>query len=159
MQNRTLYPDKGYVSLHQETDSLGREVWTFHASDKAPDPRSGWLARTYYLVKGYVVLVHELPFRYQPLDLHQKKQILDCLKTVLGNRIEPWPPFHASAYLTTVMDTPFKPRYGADGNPVRRGYLHAGFRDVMRCDLPAPTGFASKRTAPSGRYKAPQPAQ
>jgi hypothetical protein len=50
VQNRSLSLDKGYVSL--QFDSLGREVWTFKVSEKAPDPKSGWLPRAYCLVKG-----------------------------------------------------------------------------------------------------------
>jgi|GEM_PF-3231732 len=135
VQSRNLTADKGYVSLYQATDSLGREVWTFYTSDKAPDPMSGWLPRTYYLVKGYVVLVHELPYRYQPLDLYGKKQILGCLTALLGDRITPEPEPRYSAYMMTMMDTYFKARFDANGNPVRKSYLYRVRPDIIGCNL------------------------
>jgi hypothetical protein len=135
VQSQNLTAGKGYVSLYQQTDSVGREVWTFYTSDKAPDPTSGWLPRAYYLLKGYVVLVHEAPYRYQPLDLYQKKQILDCLTAVIGDRITPEPPPRFSAHMTTVMETPFKARFDADGNPVRRSYLYRVHPDIRGCNL------------------------
>ncbi len=135
VQNRSLSLDKGYASLYQQFDSLGREVWTFEVSEKAPDPKSGWLPRAYYLVKGYLVLVHEAAYRYQPLDLYQKKQILDCLTAVLGNRITPEPEPRYSAYMTTMMETQFKPRYDASGNPVRKSYLYRVHTGFLGCNL------------------------
>jgi hypothetical protein len=80
------------------------------------------------VVKGYVVLVHETPYRYQPLDLYQQKQILD-------NRLTPEPEPRFGAHMMTLMETQFKPLYDASGNPVRKIYLYRLHSDFIGCNL------------------------
>ncbi len=56
-QSKFMTHEKGIALLEQETDSLGREVWTLtpYMDDSYREAKS--LPRSYYNIKGYIILI------------------------------------------------------------------------------------------------------
>jgi hypothetical protein len=128
--------EKGVVCLFQHTDTLGREVWTFTTIQKEDEfKRNDWIPRSYYLFKGYPVLVYQQQYRHQPLDLQQKKEIYDCLNDLFAHRLIPTPSPRYRVYMQSMFVSQFRPVYDANGYPVRKFTLYRMGEDMIGCCL------------------------
>ncbi len=115
-QAKLITQDKGIALLRQETDSLGREVWTLtpHLDDSYREEKS--LPRSYYQINGVVILIWKEADLDQPLDSLQKQQLLTCLKEVVGSRITPKPPVEENWEWARVAETDEQGRPKLDAN-------------------------------------------
>ncbi len=132
--------DKGFVSLVEWTDTLGREVWSMRPVWVATYTEDDWLPRKYYKVKGYVVMVWEEAYKDLPIIADQRKQLYQGLMSLVGDRLEPAPKPQQYWELETVRDSTGRARFD------KKGYRMMKSKLTTTC-LPIRTGY------PPGYYR------
>jgi hypothetical protein len=115
--------DKGFISLYQGKDTLGREVWSMSPVQVATYREDHWLPRKHYKVKGYIVLVWEEAYKDLPIIAAQRKQLYQCLMNLIGGRVLPELAPRKEWRLETVRDSTGHLIYNKYGYPVRKAFL------------------------------------
>lgn len=117
--------DKGFVSLIEWTDTLGREVYSMKPVWVATYTEDEWLPRKYYKVKGYIVMVWEDEYKDLPIIAAQRKQLHQCLMSLVGDRIEPEPLPKHYWELETIRDSTGRARFDQNGYRMMKSKLNS----------------------------------
>ena len=115
--------DKGFVSLTEWTNTLGREVWSMSPVRMATYSEDAWLPRKYYNIKGYIVMVWEEEYKDLPIIAAQRKQLYRCLLSLVADRIAPALQPKQYWELEIVRTPDGRPVYNKYGYPIRKAKL------------------------------------
>ncbi len=143
--------DKGFVSLTEWTDTLGREVWSMSPVWVATYTEDDWLPRKYYKVKGYIVLVWEEAYKDLPIITDQRKQLYQCLMSLVGDRIEPAPLPKQYWELETIRDSTGRAQFDKNGYRMMKSKLYISKPDI-RNGVPGTYNFLFGKDGSVKRY-------